>query len=53
MIDSKNLSVIDDRIQAIFPAIDLLYGCLNVLLCGDLYQLPSIGGKVLYGTFNS
>jgi hypothetical protein len=49
MIDIKTLSLIDDRLQAIFPASsDQLFGVVNILLCGDFFQFPPIGGEPLY-----
>jgi ATP-dependent DNA helicase PIF1 len=48
MIDLKMLSLIDTRLRAIYPQNDQPFGGLNILLCGDFYQLPPVGGHPLY-----
>ena len=51
MIDLKILSIVDDRLRLIFPDnADQAFGGLNVLLCGDFFQLLPVNGRPLYAT---
>jgi PIF1-like helicase len=54
IIDIKTLSLMDNRPRAILPATsDLPFGGINVLLCGDFFQLPLVGGQPLYSPRHS
>src|SRR5580692_5841616 len=49
MIDLKMFSLIDDWLWVIFPATSHMpFGGINILICGDFYQLPPVGGRPLY-----
>ena len=49
MIDLRMLSVIDDRLRLILPDhADTAFSGLNLLLCGDFFQLLPVSGRALF-----
>ena len=51
MIGLRTLHQIDQRLRQIYPARqDEWFGSLNVLLCGDFFQLPPVLERALYQT---
>jgi hypothetical protein len=49
MINLRMFLLIDDHLRAIFSATSYqLFRSINILICGDFFQLPFIEGKPLY-----
>jgi ATP-dependent DNA helicase PIF1 len=48
MVDLATLHWIDLRFRQIFPGTDRPFGGLNILICGDFFQLPPVGSEALY-----
>ena len=49
MINIHTLSLINDRLWAIFPSTSYLpFRSVNILLCRDFFQLLPVGGKPLF-----
>ena len=49
MIDLQCLLLIDNRLQAILPNnASYSFGSLNILLCGDFFQLLLVSRRALY-----
>jgi ATP-dependent DNA helicase PIF1 len=54
MINLKMFSLIDDHLWAILSTTsDQPFGGINVLICGDFFQLLPVGGKPLYARRSS
>jgi hypothetical protein len=56
IVDLKMFLLIDDWLRVIFPATSHRpFGGINILICGDFYQLPSVGGSlsILSGHYTS
>ena len=52
MIGLPELYQIDARLKQIFPnCSEEPFGGMNILLCGDFYQLPPVGASLLYDTW--
>ena len=48
MMSAELLSLVNERLQNITNNYDQLFGRLNVVFCGDLYQLPPVNATPIY-----
>ena len=48
MISLKTMGFIDSRLRQIFPSSNEPFGGVSLILMGNFYQLPPVGGKPLY-----
>ena len=49
MLSLKQFAWLDRRCRQIFPdRANDVFGGLNIILCGDFFQLPPVGSKALF-----